>query len=545
MTAQANIKAVITADDKASATLKNFGKQSGTSFAKMAGAVAVGTAALQAFKAITGKTIAIVKDVIKTTLDWSKGTLKLQRELGITAKSASGLMAVGKRFGLSVDQLSKSFGIFAKRVTEAGKGNKTAIKDFKDFGISVRDSNGKMKDFDALFGDVADKFKDAPNGFNKTAEAMRMFGRSGKDMLPILNLGSEGIKEIMMQAEKFGLILTEKNVEQVKAFIKGQREMEMAMTGVKLAIGTALLPALAQMGGAISNFVASDQFKQWLTQLTNWLQVNLPIAINYVTGTLIPNLINIFNALWPTIKIVFAAFNALLTFLANNKWVVVALTAAFVALKVAMAISKAVAAFQAGMAAVRGAIAVTKGSLVALRALAASSMIMGGIVVTAALASLALVAAAIMSIRDAIRDVNNAAAASASHSRAQSSTLNTLKELSKNGTPAQKARANRALRGAGGFATGTDFAPGGATLVGERGPEMVSLPRGAKVHQADKTRKMGGGNTTINITVPMMSGSANERRKVARMLIKDLQDIAAMNGKSVTDMLSSNYGLVS
>lgn len=32
-----------------------------------------------------------------------------------------------------------------------------------------------------------------------------------------------------------------------------------------------------------------------------------------------------------------------------------------------------------------------------------------------------------------------------------------------------------------GFAEGTDFAPGGASMVGERGPEMVNLPRGSQV----------------------------------------------------------------
>lgn len=95
------------------------------------------------------------------------------------------------------------------------------------------------------------------------------------------------------------------------------------------------------------------------------------------------------------------------------------------------------------------------------------------------------------------------------------------------------------------YATGTGNAAGGMALVGERGPEMVSLPRGSKVARNDETNRMLGGSTTINISVPMMTGSANERRKVARMLIKDIQDIASMNGKGVTDMLSSNYGLIS
>jgi hypothetical protein len=43
------------------------------------------------------------------------------------------------------------------------------------------------------------------------------------------------------------------------------------------------------------------------------------------------------------------------------------------------------------------------------------------------------------------------------------------------------------------FATGTLSAPGGMALVGERGPEMVNLPRGARVTPAAQTASMMGG----------------------------------------------------
>jgi len=49
------------------------------------------------------------------------------------------------------------------------------------------------------------------------------------------------------------------------------------------------------------------------------------------------------------------------------------------------------------------------------------------------------------------------------------------------------------------FATGTDFAPGGMAWVGERGPELVNLPRGSQVIPADKSARMGGNTITINI----------------------------------------------
>lgn len=44
-----------------------------------------------------------------------------------------------------------------------------------------------------------------------------------------------------------------------------------------------------------------------------------------------------------------------------------------------------------------------------------------------------------------------------------------------------------------GFAAGTSYAPGGLAMVGERGPELVSLPRGSQVVPSHELSDMGGG----------------------------------------------------
>lgn len=48
-----------------------------------------------------------------------------------------------------------------------------------------------------------------------------------------------------------------------------------------------------------------------------------------------------------------------------------------------------------------------------------------------------------------------------------------------------------------GFANGTNFAPGGLSLVGERGPELVDLPRGARVTPNNDLKGFGGGIAQI------------------------------------------------
>jgi hypothetical protein len=43
-----------------------------------------------------------------------------------------------------------------------------------------------------------------------------------------------------------------------------------------------------------------------------------------------------------------------------------------------------------------------------------------------------------------------------------------------------------------GFAAGTNFAPGGLAIVGERGPELVNLRRGSQVIPNHELAGMGG-----------------------------------------------------
>lgn len=50
-----------------------------------------------------------------------------------------------------------------------------------------------------------------------------------------------------------------------------------------------------------------------------------------------------------------------------------------------------------------------------------------------------------------------------------------------------------------GLATGTSFAPGGLAVVGERGPEVVNLPRGSQVFSNEQSRRMGGGVTVAPV----------------------------------------------
>jgi len=89
------------------------------------------------------------------------------------------------------------------------------------------------------------------------------------------------------------------------------------------------------------------------------------------------------------------------------------------------------------------------------------------------------------------------------------------------------------------FASGVQNFSGGMALVGERGPELVNLPRGSNVIPNNQIGGMGAGSsTTVNITLSgVFTGTPSDARKLAQMVADSLKDIAGTKNMSASQLL--------
>lgn len=78
-----------------------------------------------------------------------------------------------------------------------------------------------------------------------------------------------------------------------------------------------------------------------------------------------------------------------------------------------------------------------------------------------------------------------------------------------------------------GFASGTNFAPGGLALVGERGPELVNLPRGSQVVPNHELGGMGGMQQTNHFSFPGITNAREARMAEGQIALRLRQQ---MNG---------------
>jgi len=179
---------------------------------------------------------------------------KLGRETGLTAEESSKLIFAFEHYGLSAADASKSLGILAKKLkgvsdeeTGVVAGGKSTAAILADLGIKATNAAGGLLPMGVILPQVADVFKKMPDGIEKTGLAMQLFGKSGKDMIPVLNQGSEGLVKLGLDAEKLGVVMDEKAVRAAKNLTYAQRDMHEAMKGLQIMIGTAIIPTMTDL----------------------------------------------------------------------------------------------------------------------------------------------------------------------------------------------------------------------------------------------------------------------------------------------------------
>ncbi len=219
--------------------VQQMGEQTKSMGAKVQTGLNVAAAGL----AVVGAGLTLyAKQATDYTVELTKSSMALGRQLGISTTEASRLVAALGRMGIDADKAATIFGIFEKKIAASTENAGKTADAFSKIGVSTRDATGKQKDFNTILFEVADKFKAMPNGIEKTAASMALFGKSGKDMIKVLNLGSDGIKELEEQADKLGLTLTADTITRVQEYIKATKDLKQSQDALKIAVGTKALP---------------------------------------------------------------------------------------------------------------------------------------------------------------------------------------------------------------------------------------------------------------------------------------------------------------
>jgi hypothetical protein len=174
----------------------------------------------------------------------SKATASLQRVTGMDTKTASGWVGVAKERGIQSKQLNMGFITLARQMQAARKGTAASVDAFSALGVSQKQLAGLGTD--QAVSRISDAFARMPNGAQKAALAQKLFGRSAQGLLPLLNSGSKALGEQVGEMAR-NLGFTDKTVKQNLKWAAQQRQLNELVLGLKVAVGSALIPVLSQL----------------------------------------------------------------------------------------------------------------------------------------------------------------------------------------------------------------------------------------------------------------------------------------------------------
>lgn len=191
-----------------------------------------------AFKALfAAAAVAGFSAFVKGAIDSADAFGKLSTRTGIAADKLQAYANAGKLADVSQSDLENGLRKLAQTQNEAADGVKTYSEAYAKLGLSVKKADGSLKPSDQLLGEIADKFQDLPNGPEKAAAAMDIFGRSGSKLITLLNGGTEAL-------ERFNYETSVNFAQNAEYFNDQITILQIKFDGFRKQLSDALLPAL-------------------------------------------------------------------------------------------------------------------------------------------------------------------------------------------------------------------------------------------------------------------------------------------------------------
>lgn len=184
---------------------------------------------------------------------------KLSDRLGVTTGFLSSMAHAANISGVEITTMNKAVEMTQVRIQEASKGVGLAVEAFENLNVSLRDSTGELRTAEDIMPDLAEAFTAMTNATERTAAAYQIFGMRGTSMLQMFKDGKDGLKALTDEAERFGLVVSEKAGANAAEFNDSLTRLMGAFRGLKNTLAEDFLPILSTVFDDLANKIANNR----------------------------------------------------------------------------------------------------------------------------------------------------------------------------------------------------------------------------------------------------------------------------------------------
>ena len=189
---------------------------------------------------------------VKQGIDAADAMGKAAMRTGVAAQALLGMQNAAALADVSNEQLIKGLTKLNVNLVSAAEGNDELNKRFEQLGITIKAQDGTLKSTEQIFREISDRFADMPDGAQKAAAAVSLFGKSGVELITLLNSGAASFDE-------FNYKLSDEFAARSEYFNDSITKMGFKTQGFQMQLMDAMLPALQSILDEFSNLFSTEQ----------------------------------------------------------------------------------------------------------------------------------------------------------------------------------------------------------------------------------------------------------------------------------------------
>ena len=263
--------------EKFGSVLKSVGKALAVTMA------AVGTAAVAAGKKLydMANDVAAAGDNID----------KMSQRLGLSREAYQEWDYVLSQSGVDINSVQTGMKTLTNTIDDAKNGTDKAIEKFTRLGITQEDLANKSRE--DIFAMTIAGLQKMTDDTEKAALANDMFGRSGQEMIPLLNASAESTEELLQKSRDLGMVMSDEAVTAAVNYTDSMDTLKRTFSAVKNNIVSDLLPGFTKILDGLTGLLtgqeeAGAQIKEGAKEMVESISEVLPgivdVFMNLVTA---------------------------------------------------------------------------------------------------------------------------------------------------------------------------------------------------------------------------------------------------------------------
>lgn len=223
------------------------------------------TAAGQAMRGLSTAAAAVAASIGAITVksgQWADDLNTMSKIYSISTAELQKYSAAAELVDVDVETIAKSHVKLEKQMMAASKGTGASAEAFEKLGVSVTDSNGNLREGDAVWQEVIKALGSMENETERDAVAMQLMGKSAAELNPLIEDGGEAYQRLADTMAKYDLEFIDQDM------LNRANEFNDSLDTIK-AVG---MVAFQQLGTQLAAYLAPvmEKVVDLVGRLANW-----------------------------------------------------------------------------------------------------------------------------------------------------------------------------------------------------------------------------------------------------------------------------------